>query len=220
MNVDGERVLARVPWLLAGGQEELVFALAEGREARARIFEMRASVYRHDGMEYHLRSGGPLHAAEDAFDEVSYHFYLRAADKLLTSGRYAPSRGGAWDVPELEPFMRAFPDEGRTGLVAGRGIVVPALRKFGLMTLLTHLGSAWMRDHTQYKYLAAICRLGLLELYRGVGYELLSNGEIEVVSRGGLRYVVVGGPLERVAAQAAHATQRVRLKQTKPEFRQ
>lgn len=182
----------------AQGSETLTFAWAQHESERQQIFDLREEVYQ-DGMDFLLTPGLSSHPAADPFDAISYLIYARTTDRLVSSGRFSPSMNGTWDIPELAPFMAALPGQGRSCLLAGRGVVCPGHRSIGVLSLTLYVGCAWLARHTAYTLCMGVCTPPRLRLYQQLGFLAWPDGEICIRSRQSRVYAVIHGELERIA---------------------
>lgn len=183
------------------GNEALVYKLAETEAEKARIYDLRESIWRQH-FPYLLNGANGGHPAKDAFDDRSWLFYCSDGAEVVGSCRCSPMLDGQWEISaSLPPHIRLDFDP-RTTVQVEKVYVHDAYRNSSLHEYLFYHFSAWLLSHTAYTRYFAVCRAELVRLYRRLGAQLVSPEGLLLHGRAAHKYYLIEGGIADVNAIA------------------
>jgi len=134
--------------------------------------------------------------AKDRFDDYSTLFYVTENNKVIASCRTTPYRNGGWEISSNLPDDLELTIDTNSALQLNRVYIEEKYRNQNLHAFMFYHFSEWVLKNTRFTTYFAICKIGLVRLYKNIGANLVSDKGFSLKGRGGHQYYIVAGRID------------------------
>lgn len=171
-----------------------IFKKAVTEEEYSAIYKSRLDICQKD-FPYILDFSSDF-PAKDIFDDYSTLFYVTDNNKVVASCRVTPYKNGEWEISTNLPDHVKLTVNRDEAIQLNRVYIEEKYRNQNLHAFMFYHFSEWVLKNTIFTTYFAICKIGLVRLYKNIGASLLNDEGFSLKGRGGHQYYIVAGRIE------------------------
>ncbi|QPH38263.1 hypothetical protein [Pedobacter endophyticus] len=133
--------------------------------------------------------------AKDKFDDYSILFYVTVDNRVVASCRITPYHDEAWEISSNLPDDINLSLDKDKAVQLNRVYIEDRYRNQNLHAFMFYHFSDWVLQNTPYTVYFAVCKLGLVRLYKNIGASSVIDEGFLLKGRADHKYYLVTGEI-------------------------